>query len=413
MMGSRGGSGAVWLMRASAMSCALWLGVGGWPAAAEVGGEQGSAALRPREVLARAREAVKRVETLHGVIESGDPRDTYVHRTEVWQHGRDYRTDDVYATFVLTGDWAIRLVREGGVALAARRQPGDDAHFLVIEKVAGWLDVDREGEGQSEIRVSERVETRLHGGREELGVVVTRSSRPSVARREDWRETKEHIWADAGTWLPVEFERVSRDVSGRELYCYKARYEYEVSPPEDLFSLRSVVAEAAVVVGWEHICELAEREPIASQVIQDSRGEVVVEVRAIELLPRDYLLVVGFVRGSHPRWLGAHVRRDGGRVYRDFSLAHHGSIVGTAWYGGMTGPPRLPFYMVFAPGGYGGVSGIVPESPRLTFRAWGLSWHLESGERPTVERDLFVKLTLPMPEGPPATHELVRQPYLQ
>jgi hypothetical protein len=190
---------------------------------------------------------------------------------------------------------------------------------------------------------------------------------------------------------------------------WRAEYAYDLDLPEDWFSLESLLAGDTVLVGWEYLRELSERDPIASGSTHIGDRDLLAEVRGVEALPRGHVLVVASVSGF-PRWLGAHLIRQKGRNYSSYSLAWKWPITLGPWGGG--GGPPPPFAMVFAPEGHGGCDLSVPGT-RLTWRAWSLfqyrvSAEEASGDQQWQEEDVVFELTLPLPEEAPVVHELVR-----
>ena len=164
-----------------------------------------------------------------------------------------------------------------------------------------------------------------------------------------------------------------------------------------------------LVVGWEEASEAAKRPAVATQVCQGDDAEIAIEVRAVESLPRDHLLIVGFVKNADPEWLGGRVRveKDWGHV--DYRLATDHRILGGPWGGGGSGPARSTFLMVFAPWGSGGRTTLSKAAGTLTLRAWGLWASYSDDEGTFKEDDLLVNLRLPVPEGPPLVHKLIEE----
>ena len=395
---------------AGSLCLALWVLSGAVGVAAQAETRPDSGATRAREMLDRARDAVRSVGSLHRVCEYRDG--DRVSRQEEWQEGRLYRREDNWSTFLLGDRWAVQREKRSEVAMAACRRDADDWFFLASEELIRGLDLERVAAAYSQVVVSEHIQRRTIEGRERLGVTVIQS--PGAERTtatESYYEVTMVFWIDVVTWLPMEAETVNRDQAGKALATSRSVYEYDLDLPEDWFSVGSVLGAEAVIVGWEDLRELSERGPIASSQIQVGGRDVLVEVRAVEALPRNHILIVGFLDHS-PEWLGAHLIRQDGRKYWDYSLAWHRRIMSTPWFGGGSGPPRFEFAMVFAPKGHGSRGVSVP-APRLTWRAWGLFQYpvqsgAESGESRWEEEDLVVSLALPVPEGPPLVHELAR-----
>jgi hypothetical protein len=267
----------------------------------------------------------------------------------------------------------------------------------------------REGSARSKLTVLDHVERRTVEGREQLGVSMFRSPTSEPADPQFWRETTMLTWIDAATYLPMAAEDVIRDRSGGTLIRWRAEYAYDLDLPEDWFSFDSLLAGGTVLVGWEHLRELSEGEAIASGTARVGDKDVVVEVRGVEALPRDHVLIVASV-GRFPRWLGAHLIRQEGRNYSSYSLVWQRPIGLGPW--GAGGGPPPPFAMVFAPEGRGSRGVSVPGT-RLTWRAWGLfqyrtSAEEASGDQQWQEDDVVFKLTLPLPGEAPVAHELAR-----
>jgi len=399
--------------RAGAVCLGLWVLSGAPAVAARAVTRPDSGAATAREILERARDAVRSVGNLHRVFEVSYWDWGRASRQEEWQEGRLYRREDDWSAFLLDDRWTVWRDKRSDVAMASRRRGADDRLFLASETLISDLDLERVASAYSQVVVSEHIQRRTVGGKGQLGIAVVQSPDGVRAAGETYYHVTMVFWIDAATSLPMEQEAVNRDQAGKALATSRWVYEYDLDLPEDWFSVRSVLGEDAVVVGWENLRELSQREAIASRQIQVGGRDVLVEVRAVRALPRSHFLIVGFLDDS-PQWLGAHLIRQDGRKYGDYSLAWQHRITATPWGGGGSGHPRFEFAMVFAPERYG-TRGVSVPGPRLTWRAWGLFRYpvessVEPGEFRWEEEDRVISLELPVPEGPPLVHELDRGP---
>ena len=354
-------------------------------------------------IYARAEKALAGIKNLHAIITSGDGFGPAEYRDEVWQQGNSFRRDDGRHVFLLGERYAVQLDRRVNIAQAALRQASDGEFFLEAGKLQRAFGA-REAADQPSGPKSQQPRTRSRNGRQEIGLFLE-----AFSGQEGLDPV---IWFDSTTGLPTEIRRTTRDDQGDVVYTWHATYDYDVPLPAGFFSLKEVLKQDTVIVGWEHLRDLAAGEAVASQTLEGGGGDVTVEVYAVEKLPHDHLLIVGRVANEWPEWLGAHVRlREGplrgGMRHRDYSLALQGRILPGPWYGGWGGGGPMPFFMVFAPEGYGWSGGAVPEQPSLTFRAWGLA--ISPSAPGPIEADLNVNLTLLAPTGPPVVHELASE----
>jgi hypothetical protein len=415
MMGNGRGSARVWLMRASTMWCALWLASGAWLGAAAGAGAQGSAALSPRDLLARAQEAVKEVRNLHSISERSYPDAGRAYRQQEWEQAGLYRREDNFSTFVLGERWAVLRDRKSDVAMGALRRAEDDRMFLASPELLRHLDLGREASAYSKVTVSGQIEKRVVDGKEQLGVRLVQTPKEQRAR-EGWFEVTMQVWVEGATQLPAVIESGHTDRSGKMLASSRTEYQYNLELPDEWFRPSSVLDRDTVVLVWEHLRDLVERGAIASEVVKVGDREVLLEVRAVERLPRDHVLIAGLVHG-YPEWLGSYLTQQEGRRFRDWSLAWKRAVLPGPWGGGGSGPPRLHFAMVFAPKGYGS-RGISVPARTLTWRAWGLfSYPVHREEQPDgpqwQEEDLVIRMALPVPEGPSVVHEFVEELWLE
>jgi len=372
-------------------------------AAAAVSGE--GQRLDAPAIYARAEKAIAGITNLHIAITSGDAYVPAGYRHEVWQQGDSYRSDDGRYVFVLGERYGLRLDRRANIAQAALRQASDGEFFLEAGKLQREFRA-REAAGQLPASESQQPATRSRNGGEEVGITTTVSLSRDGDASQGQLETV--MWFDTTTWLPTQISRTNRDGQGTVVNTWHGTYEYDLPLPAGFFSPKEPLRQDTVVVGWEHLRDLAAGEAVASETLQVGGRDATVEVCAVEKLPQDHLLIVGRVADAWPEWLGAHVRlrervvRESVR-HHDYSLALQGRILTGPWYGGGRGGP-MPFFMVFAPEGYGETGGGAFAEPSLTFRAWGVAPSpTDSG---AIEGDMNANLTLPAPMGPPVVHEL-------
>ena len=364
-------------------------------------GQSGTA---PAELLARAAQAVVKARSLHVVH---DVTGTAPYRWEEWQEGDLYRRDNTPRLhFFLNTSWAINYDESANVAIAARQRP-DDSSMYATTRVLSAL---RVGGPNTPPRTQEELgaiaERRIYEGSAQFGVRITQRWRPQFP--DEAAESDREIWIQAGTWLPVEFDYKTRDSSGKIIGGGTDRYEYNMSIPGDFLAWSSVLRKDAVIVGWEHLHELENKPAVAIQTLKGEYGEVAVEVRNVERLPEDCLLVTGYVSGAEPEWLGAHVTVRDGNVVREYRLTQDNALGPAPWGWGSSGPPRLHFYMIFSRARVGWCSGPAPQVPTITFRAWGLVDYVPPRETKRNQTTFTVEMGLPTPSGPPLEHELQR-----
>ncbi len=365
--------------------------------------------LTPQQVLASAREAVKQVSNLHSISERTYPDVPRAYRQQEWEEARLYRREDSFSTFVLGNRWAVLRDRRSNVAMAALRRTEDDRMFLASRELLGQLDLEREASAYSKVTISHQIVRRIVNEREQLGVQMVQSPKTEPAREDDWFQVTMQFWVDMTTYLPAEQESVNRDRSGTVLARTRTQYEYDLDMPDDWFRPTFVLDGDTLVLVWEHLRELTEREAVASEVVKVGGDEVLLEVRAVERLSGDHVLIVGLMQ-QRPEWLGSYLIQQEGTRSRDWSLVWQRAVLPGPWGGGSSGPPRLHFAMVFAPKGYGSRRVSVP-APTLTWRAWGLfsyPAHIDqaSGHTEWQQEDLVIKMALPVPEESPVVHEL-------
>jgi hypothetical protein len=381
-------------------------------ASAEASNPQANS-LRPAEVLARARQAVKAVRAMHTVRQSRSLCTGEWESWETWEEGDRYRYDRAEHTLVLNKDWGISYSKAAEIGLAAQRR-ADDMGMFGLPALLSLLDPEGPWSPSlgATLVIRSDVAVRRRKGKRQVEVQYTRMYSQVSSPSDKPYSVTTRVWVDTGTWLPVQSTILNQTLSGEVRGEFKTEYEFDRPVPKKVFSWPDILAGDAVIVGWEGLRELQEHDPIASQTFKGALAEVVVDVRGVERLPRDYLLITGSVKGADPQWLAAHLTLEEGPLRRSYSLAHVGYVLPGPWAGGGSFA-RQHYFMVFSPSGCGHYPGLADAPPTLIFRAWGSVLHPllpPSGERTKYEEKIVaVELSLAPPEGAPVVHELQKQ----